>query len=102
MTIYTMAQLEALAGGHDTSRYQSGHVTSRTAPLVTPDVRTRIYDAVIRFGGVSSRAQIAAALGVKKTPWLLAHIERLTADGYLRRLPGAWRNGSVMYWYEAI
>lgn len=101
MTIYTMAQLEALTDGYAPSRYQNGHVTSHTAPLGTPDVRTRIYDAVIRAGGACSRADIARALGLKKTPWLLDHIERLAADGYLRRLPGAWRNGCLMYWYEA-
>jgi hypothetical protein len=104
MTVYTIAQLEHLAQHagdiHVTYRDRNAHDTSHSAPLSSPDVRTRIYGAVTRAGGAITRAQIAVALGVKKTPWLTDHIERLVTDGYLMKLSGCWRNGALMFWYD--
>lgn len=82
--------------GHDTSQHSIGHVTFYRPPTI----QERIYNAVLTHGGAATRGQIAAALGLCKTPWLVAAIERCVYDGYLRRSHGRWKNGVLMYVYE--
>lgn len=102
MTSYTLQDLERLVqgGSNDTSRNQGDHDTSHQPPLAPAHIRTRIYNAVVKANGVVSRADIAKALGVKKTPWLLQSIEGLVSDGYLTRTQTIRANGVVMFWYE--
>lgn len=105
MPSYSRAQLEVLAStreqgdSHDTSRHPSDNVTFHPPPAPR-DVRRDIYNAVYSAGRAISRADIAKALGVKKTPWLCAHVERLVDEGYLVKLTGAAPNGATMYFYE--
>lgn len=82
--------------GYDTSRYQYGHDTFPHEPTI----RERIYAVVLASGGAVSRTQIAKALGLRKTPWLISSIESLVMDGYLGRQHHAWKNGALMYLYE--
>lgn len=104
MAHYTMNQLENLAEKGDryvTSQDQYGHVTSRYPSLHQKSIREKIFDAVIKSGGLVSRSEIAKALGIKKTPWLHNHIEVLVTDGYLIKHQALWKNGVAMYYYEA-
>jgi len=86
--------------GNDTSQYLNGHDTSHRPPAPTPTIQQRIYDVVTASGGAVGRGAIAKALGLKKTPWLVCIIEGLVQDGYLRRVHGQWKNGTLMYLYE--
>jgi DNA-binding GntR family transcriptional regulator len=93
MPNYTLAELEALVRSkgegtrHDTSR---DHVP----------VQDRIVDAIIRAGQPLSRGEIAEALGLKKTPWLMNAIEGLVYRGVLTRYETIRYNGMLMYFYE--
>lgn len=105
MPSYSREQLEALAStseqerGYDTSHHPS-HINTYHAPPPAPrDIRRAIYDAVYSAGR-ASRADIAKALGVRKTPWLTAHVERLVSEGYLVKLEGIAKNGAQMFFYE--
>jgi hypothetical protein len=103
MTVYTMDQLRTLVGqggGNKPSQHLNDDVTLQRPMLAEKHVRERIYDFVIQSGGAVNRDEIAKGLKLKKTPWLLNHIEQLVSDGYLHRTQGYWKNGVVMYWYE--
>lgn len=98
-----LAQIIALKGrGADNSTYQdeSSINTYRLPPSDFRDIRREIYNVVYGAGQPISRAQIAKALKVNKTPWLLAHLERLVNEGYLVKSQGQWRTGALMYFYE--
>ncbi len=107
MAHYTMNQLRWLADQAEqgdrniTSRDPSGHVTSRYPSLHQKSIREKIFDVVIKSGGVVSRSEIAKALGIKKTPWLHNNIETLVSDGHLIKHQSLWKNGVAMYYYEA-
>lgn len=107
MTVYTIQQLEALAAaagqgtGVDTSRNRAGIDTFRPPPAPR-DVRRDIYNAVYSAGEVVSRATIAKALSLKKTPWLCQHIERLVDEGYLVKIVGAAPNGIASMFFYSI
>lgn len=88
-------------GLHVTLRDSGGNATSHQITSFTVDVKREILEAVYNAGGTVTRAQIAKATGRKKTPWLHSHIEELVELGYLVRSHGVWKNGCVMYWYEA-
>lgn len=101
--LFTLADLERLVeqGGRlDTSQNQSGVETYNLAPLAPVHIRTRILQVVRNATGAVSRADIAKALNIKKTPWLIASIEGLVLDGFLARTYTIRPNGVVMYWYE--
>lgn len=100
---FTIAQLEKLVeqgGGNDTSQHLNGHDTYHGAPLAPAHVRTRIYNFVAKSDGAVTRAEIAKALKVKKTPWLITSIEGLVGDGFLTRFETIRPNGVLMYWYR--
>jgi hypothetical protein len=113
MPEFSMQQLEALVAmergelppepprerGHDTYRYASG-INTYNPPTLPRDVRRDIYNAVYSAGGAVSRADIAKALGVKKTPWLCQHIERLVDERFLVRSTEYARNGVIKYKYS--
>ena len=101
--VYTIETLERLLseGGRDnTSQNHNGHDTSHVPPLAPAHIRSRIYRVVLDATEAVSRAQIAKALKIKKTPWLLQAIEGLVSDGYLTRSQSIRPNGVVMYWYK--
>lgn len=103
MVKFTMEDLERLAVGQgqgiDTSRYPEGSETSQNVVWMQPTISARIWD-VVQQGGAMTRSQIAQALGLKKTPWLVQSIERLAAEGYLNRIEGRTPQGIVMWVYE--
>lgn len=89
-------------GSNAPSQNSSGHNTSHEIPSFRVDIRREILTAVYATGGEPlTRLQIAALVGRKKTPWLVAAIEDLVTQGYLTRRHGTWKNGCLMYWYEA-
>jgi hypothetical protein len=102
MARMTIAQLERLAGqgsGTDTYRDHEDIETSQHVVWMQPTIYSRIMDVMER-GGALSRLQIAQALGLKKTPWLVDRIERLAADGYIAKLESRTPQGVVMWIYE--
>lgn len=92
--------LPALAGSNGTSYDQNGNVTSHKIPSFVRDYDKEIYLFVATAGRAVSRADIAKALGLKKTPWLYGKINFLVEHGYLSSHHGIWKNGVVMYFYE--
>lgn len=103
MTVLTMDQLTLLVGEgrrHDTSRDQNGHKTFSNLPSLPETIQQRIYKVVVIANGAVSRADIAKALGLKKTPWFLSALEQLCQDGCLTRSHIIRPNGSVMFYYE--
>jgi hypothetical protein len=100
---FTLADLERLVeqgGGNTTSQDSHGNDTSHRTPLAPEHIRTRIFNVVSRADGAVSRADIAKALKIKKTPWLITAIEGLVGDGFLTRFETIRANGVLMYWYE--
>jgi hypothetical protein len=51
-------------------------------------------------GRAMSRTEIAAAMGLAKSPWLNRHLEKLVAGGGLRRFDTLSARGSKMFMYE--
>lgn len=99
---FTIAQLERLVeqgGGIDTSRYQNSIDTSHATPLSPVHIRDRVYAVVAKCDGGVSRTDIAKALKVKKTPWLINTIESLVADCFLTKVTTVRPNGVIMYCY---
>mgnify|MGYP001310787093 CR=1 FL=1 len=87
-------------GGYVTSQDQSGNVTYQDAPSFPPTLEQRIWQLCHDAPrGWMTRADIARALGLKKTPWLMTKIEGLVRDGYLVRYQGTWKNGAAQFWY---
>lgn len=86
-------------GGYSTSQNHNSLKTLQHAPLAPEHIRDRIYKVVGASERAVSRAEIAKALGLKKTPWLNAAIEGLVTDGYLTREHIIRSNGVVMYYY---
>jgi hypothetical protein len=103
MARFTMQDLERLSVGQgtgiDTSRYPEGSDTSQHLVWMQPTIYARIWDAV-QQGGAMTRLEIARALGVKKSPWLVQAIERLAADDYLVKIESRTPQGVVMWMYE--
>lgn len=99
MPTYSMTDLERLATGVSTSRRQTDSGTLQRLP-VKPDVRRDIYTAVMMAGEPVKRAQIAALLGLKKTPWLCAAIEQLVTAGYLLKQAQERPNQLPTYFYS--
>lgn len=102
MTTFTMKQLEALAGqgsSADTYQHQTGSKTSRPIVFMQPTIYSRIIDIVNR-GGAMTRRQIADALQLKKTPWLILAIEKLAAEGYLIKTSSVTKQGVLLWLYE--
>jgi hypothetical protein len=65
-----------------------------------PTIYARIMDVVIQGDRAMTRLEIARALGLKKTPWLVTAIERLATDGYLTRIESRTPQGVIMWLYE--
>ena len=90
-------------GGHATLRNQTSHETSHTPPSFAKDIKRDILTLLyMRTGESLSRAQIAKALDLKKTPWLITNIELLVQRGYIQRIESTWRNGCQMFFYTTI
>lgn len=100
LTRQQLEEMERQGRGIDTSRYQEGIDTSQHLIWMQPTINARILDAVDRAAQPISRRQIADALGVKKTPWLVNAIERLAAEGYLIRYEGRTPQGMIVWLYE--
>lgn len=103
MARFTMQQLEQLAVGQgpdaDTYRNYDGIDTSQHLIWYQPTIYSRIMH-VMEQGGALTRRQIADALGLKKTPWLVDRIDRLAAEGYLARIEARTPQGMIMWLYE--
>lgn len=100
-----MHQLMLLVGEGDCN--EQAHTPSRdvpvyAAPLRQKTTRERIYEACVKANGAVTRAQIAKAIGIRKSTWLCSVIESLVSDGYLHRTQSHWVNGVVMFYYEAV
>ena len=102
MTVYTMETLKLLVAGKG-SRSVQECTQNRNIPLpdFRVDIRRDIYSAVIKANRPMTRAEIAKAVGRKKTTWLTERIEACVADGLLTRSQSYWKNGVVMYFYAA-
>lgn len=104
MANFTMADLERIVeiekgGSYDTSRLQNGHETSRYLPPPERSISQRIYDYLYKDQQWHSRADIAKALGLKKTNWLNERTEQLVRDGYLVKEKTTRPNGASQFWY---
>lgn len=87
---------------HATYRDSKGSVTSRAVSLSEPSTLEKIFMTVRDANGAwLTRAEIAKALDLKKSPYLHGLIEQLVRDGWIERYVGqsASRN-MVMYWYR--
>jgi hypothetical protein len=100
LTRQQLEEMERQGRGIDTSRYQEGIDTSQHLIWMQPTIAARILDAVERAGQKITRKQIADALGLHKTPWLVSAIERLAAEGYLVRYEGRTPQGMIVWLYE--
>lgn len=103
MTSYSMADLERLAigqgRGDETTQDHSGVNTSYHPPRTERSINRKIYDYLFSEADWRSRAEIAKALGLKKTGWLIEHIEQLVTDGYLVKEKTERTNGMNHFWY---
>jgi hypothetical protein len=88
--------------GRDTDTYQNpeGIGTSQHLVWMQPNIYARIQDVCDRAGQPLTRLQIARALGLSKTPWLVAAIDRLANEGYLIRIEGRTPQGYLVWLYE--
>ena len=101
---FTIAELEALVVSKGKgSKVPQARPLSRVVPYQPPalkrDIQRSIYNAVYNEGRAVSRREIAYCIGVKKTTWLDAHIERLVSDRHLIRTQMPYRPGIVIYFY---
>lgn len=89
------------SGSHVTSQDANSHVTSRDVVLAPDPIRAIIWKFAALSGRAVSRAEIAKALGRKKSSWINPHIEGLVRDHWLERTQSQRPNGVVMFWYTA-
>ena len=104
MANFTLEDLERIVAieqgtSHETARLQNGHETSRYRPPPERTVGQRIYDFLYKDQQWHSRADIAKALGLKKTNWLNGHIEQLVERGQLVKEMTTRPNGAAQFWY---
>jgi hypothetical protein len=104
MTSFTMAQLEALSAieqgsGVDTSQDHFDLNTSYNPPKLERGINRQIYDVLYRSADWQSRAEIAKALKLKKTGWLIAAVEQLVENGYVTKTETTRSNGMKHFWY---
>lgn len=87
---------------HGTYRDSKGSVTSRAVSLSEPSTLEKIFILVRDANGAwLTRAEIAKAVNLKKSPYLHNLIEQLVRDGWIERYVGqsASRN-MAQYWYR--
>lgn len=82
-----------------TSQDQNGNETFHQVPNFQRDIKQEIYLYVQQHPNCST-GQIAKAVNLKKTPWLISKIKELVKDGYLTQHHTTWKNGVLMYLYE--
>lgn len=104
MPAFTMQDLERLSAieqgdSSSTSQHQNDSSTSQNVPRPKSDVRRDIYTAVMMAGCLTSRGEIAALLGLKKSPWLVQAIEELVNAGYLLKYVQERPNQLPIYFY---
>jgi hypothetical protein len=103
MARFTMLDLERIAAGQgsdaETCQYPDSADTSQHVVWLQPTIYSRIMDAIER-GGALTRLQVARALGLKKTPWLVDRIERLAAEGHIAKIEARTPQGVIMWVYE--
>lgn len=85
----------------DTSQILFGSDTSQDVVLAPKHPREKVWEFVALAGRPVSRTEIAKGCGYKKAPWINAHIEALTSEGWLIRTHSIRPSGAVMYWYQA-
>lgn len=104
MARLTMEELERLAVGQGddagTYRHPEGIETSQHVIWYQPTISARVMDAVQQGGALMTRRQIANALGIKKTPWLVGVIEQLVSAGHLVKVEARTPQGVIMWLYE--
>lgn len=89
------------SGRHVTTRDSDSHVTSHDAVLAPDPIRAVIWKFAALSGRAVSRAEIAKAIGRKKSSWITPHIEGLVKDRWLERTQTQRPNGVIMFWYTA-
>lgn len=104
MTAYTMQDLERLTAieqgsGVDTSQPQVDLNSSYHPPKLERGIDRKIYDVLYRAGDWQSRSEVAKALKLKKTGWLIASIEQLVSKGYVTKTETTRPNGMKHFWY---
>lgn len=85
---------------HVTAHDENGHVTAHPLPDAPLSIEQRIFIAVAQSGRAVTRADIAKALGLKTTGWIISKIEGMVRDGCLNREHGRHYNGVVKYLYS--
>ena len=85
---------------HVTGHDSNGHVTVHPLPDAPLSIEQRIFVAVAQSGRAVTRTDIAKALGLKTTGWIISKIEGMVSDGYLSREHGRHYNGVVKYLYS--
>lgn len=71
------------------------------SPVPAPrNIRGDIYDVVYSSGGWVTRKQIADALKLKKSDWLIRHIDQLVSENYLVCEVTPLVNGLMQKWYR--
>lgn len=95
-----LEQIVALKGQGGHARTSQDQNSPMTYQLPSRrDIRSDVYSLVVQVSGQwVTRSWIATQLGLKKTPWLTATIEKLVDEGYLvkhiqergRQLPVCW------------
>jgi hypothetical protein len=100
----SIEELERLAVGQgpDAGTYQhhDGADTSQHLVWYQPTIQSRVMDAIQQGGALMTRRQIADALGLRKTPWLVGVIEQLVSAGYLVKIEARTPQGVIMWIYE--
>ncbi len=101
---FTMEDLQRLVGEGDQDN--AGQPATEANPYQPPppvpvprNIRGDIYDAVYSSGGWVNRKQIADALQLKKSDWLIRHIDQLVDEGYLLCEKVEMTNGLKERWY---
>lgn len=83
-------------------RDSESHVTSREVALTQPSLAEKIYMFVRdQRGAWVSRAEIAKAVNLKKTPYLHTAIEALVSGGWIEREMGTYRHLPMCFYRVA-
>jgi len=90
---------EGQGSNREQARPQARHVPYHPPPLKR-DIQRSIYNTVYHANRAISGRQIAESLGLKKTTWLEAHLQRLVDARYLSRTVKPYRPNMPIYFYE--
>ena len=104
--VFTIEQLEALVKScpADDRAGQQARTQTRHVPYAPPpkkrDIRREIFNVCWDTERAVTLREICAALGVRKSTWLRAHVQALVDDGYLIQSEQPYRPNLPCYVYE--